>query len=50
MLWKAVKERDLKRLLGKCAAFLERDGKRKFLLSRGHVEMILLASVNMDNH
>lgn len=37
--------------VGKVCDILERDGTGKFPLSRGHVEVILLlASVNMDNH
>ena len=39
--------------VGKVCDILERDGKRKFLLSGGHMEVILLlllASVNTDNY
>lgn len=49
--WDAVEERDMKRAVRKVCSILEGDGKRKFLLSYGHVEVILLlASVNKDNH
>lgn len=51
IIWKAVEESDMKKSVGKVCSILERNGKRKFLLSCGHVEAILLlASVNMDNH